>query len=426
MHRRRGRNPDANKLIIFHNPTGSATFDPRITTLVSTIVIWETEVGRTITAGTTHDLSYTPTAGAKICKVTVQGGLGLVTGIACDSDAVTLTKNIQKLINCTSYIFTTNSDLSLQLSQLIRKYTLLKAAGLANLSGSLSDIPATAQTVWINGYAITPASINALTALSDIKAQDEGWLTAETDLVLKSISDAIHANVNTFSAASITANFGGANQAPSHLDGWIDPLITPGTGASDDHWEWDAGAGKHKAISGGAAIWAANHCAGHPWTITYNGGISEDSLLGNVIGTGEKTWAADSSANTLLMSKFTANAGTIGDIRAKIGFSGNAKVAIYSDNAGVPGTLLAYSPGAAVYARWNTFQLNVQVALTATSYWLAVIGDAASGVCRYIGSGGVCKAIGAYGYVNAFPNPPVGTSNSNADVAIAGWGLKVV
>jgi hypothetical protein len=255
-----------------------------------------------------------------------------------------------------------------------------------------------------------------------------GWLTADVDLVLKSISDAIHVDAGHFTYATPVLNIGGTNQAPSHLDGWIDPLITPGAGNSDAHWEWDAGAGKHKAISGGAAIWAANHCAGHPWAITFNGGVSEDSLLGNVIGTGEKTWADSVFGNTTqYYQKFTAVAGTIGDIRIKCATSCNVKVAIYDDDgaAGDPGTLLAYSTSTACVSGWNTVQLNIQVPLTAGSYWLSFKSDTGNFSYR-ITTGGVSQYSGSIAYADAFPNPAPDLIDRTNDYAIAGWGLKVV
>ena len=50
-----------------------------------------------------------------------------------------------------------------------------------------------------------------------------------------------------------------------------DPLVTPGSGNSDTDWQWDAVAGKHKALTGMAAIWIMRNNTGHAWTVTATG-----------------------------------------------------------------------------------------------------------------------------------------------------------
>lgn len=145
----------------------------------------------------------------------------------------------------------------------------------------------------------------------------------------------------------------------------------------------------------------------------------EVSLLGNVIGVGEKEWAQQ-NGNTLHIQKFTAVDGTLTGIRLKSNGAANAKVAVYADSAGEPGTLLAYSVSTPISLGWNTIPLNTRVVLSAGSYWLASICDASGKTLRNATGG--TERYASMTYANAFPDPPVGTSSAAYDQAIAGWG----
>jgi hypothetical protein len=447
---------DAHEIQIYTNSGPlTGTFDPSLTTSKSTDIDWYFDgVFYQRTSGTSHAISHTfDELLTHKCTAKVAGGLGLVTGVDCNTDNIVSLRALLKT-KCASIAMQGNTSLGWQLSDcpitcsslvlsmsgvsdvLCRgnlnslsniPLTTLYLYSIPGIFGSLSDLPVTLSiTCQIYGCTgITAASIAHLVAIRDLRIYSMGWLTADVDLVLKSVSDAIHANVNHFTYATPALNIGGTNQAPSHLDGWIDPLITPGTGNSDDHWEWDAVAGKHKAISGGAAIWVANHNV-KPWQVTFNGGISEDSLLGNVIGTGENTWTNNGGTHDYLYaSPFTAVAGTLGDIRIKSVGSINVKVAVYDDDGvgAVPGTLLAYSAETAVVAGWNTIQLNVQVPLTASKYWLVFKTSASANIPYVAEVGGI---YGAHTYEDAFANPCGALLASGINCAIAGWGLKVV
>jgi hypothetical protein len=204
-HHRRGRNPDANKLIIYHNPTGAATFDPRITTSVSTTVIWETEAGRTVTTGTTHDLSYTPTAGPKVCKVAVAGGLQLITGtFDVRTDAITGFKNLAKTRFSTYFYGFANPVLQMEFSDLSplindinvdgctalranmgglpRASTVLSALGCSNLQGSIDNLPPNMGYINIWPAAGVTGSIDNLpSSIYYLKADDCPLLTGSID-----------------------------------------------------------------------------------------------------------------------------------------------------------------------------------------------------------------------------------------------------
>jgi hypothetical protein len=290
------------------------------------------------------------------------------------------------------------------------------------IAGPLSDLPSTVVNATLSGTSVTAASIAAFTAISSMTLRSMNWWsTADVDLVLLSISDAIYLDPNHFTNAAPALNIGGSsNAAPSHLDGFIDPLISPGSGNSDDHYTWNAGAGKHQAIAGGSAMWVASHNASHPWTITFNGGLAEGKLLGN----GDLAWNdSQHNGSTIYAQKFTAVAGTLADIHIKSLISTNIKVAIYADNAGEPGALLAYSNSAPVVAGWNTISLNAQVALVnGTSYWLAVNAQDGYAIPRLSGTGATERWV-SNSYSNDFPNPMTGLAGETRTYAIAGFGL---
>lgn len=149
----------------------------------------------------------------------------------------------------------------------------------------------------------------------------------------------------------------------------------------------------------------------------------EVSLLGNVIGVGEKTWNSNSATETIrYYQKFTAIAGTITTIRLKAKSSINVKAAIYSDNAGSPDARLAYSGSTPVVSGWNVLQLNTQVLLAAADYWLVFHAETANQLWR-LATGGTSKYKGGTVYSTEFPaTAGTGLSDVTLDYAIAGWG----
>jgi phage tail-like protein len=148
------------------------------------------------------------------------------------------------------------------------------------------------------------------------------------------------------------------------------------------------------------------------------------TTLQKLIGNDDKSWELGGMIKDVLgFQKFIAVAGTLAEIRIKCGGNGHAQVAIYSDNAGHPGAVLAYAMGATVAFGWNTIPLNTTVNLSATNYWLAYIYDTNALLYR-LPTGGVGKyKILAYG--NPFPDSPMGLSDSTTDRAIAGWGFRL-
>lgn len=284
--------PDADKLIIYHDPTGAATFDPSLTTSVSTTVIWQTEAGTTVTTGTSHALSYTPTAGPKVCKITVLAGLRSVTGIDCNSDLITTVKNLRKCpITSPCYLYINASltvdlaDIPLatnialigtnvrgSLSSISRSATKIEVPA-SIVTGSLADLPVTVSvSVQLQSCTgITPASIAHLVAIRDLRIYSMGWNATGVDTVLLSASDAVWADANRYTYASPSMRIGGTNATPGGSSGadTTDPLVTPGSGNSNADWQWDAGKSAHKALTGKAAVYYLTHLATHTWAITY-------------------------------------------------------------------------------------------------------------------------------------------------------------
>ena len=96
------------------------------------------------------------------------------------------------------------------------------------------------------------------------------------------------------------------------------------------------------------------------------------------------------SANYFILARRTASAsGTVQTVRVKAGASGNAKVAIYADDSGEPGSLLqANNTGQSVYPGWNTLRLGGNISLTnGLDYWIGICVDTAGATQKTSGTG---------------------------------------
>jgi len=251
------------------------------------MVIWETEAGRTVTTGTTHNLSYTPTAGPKICKATVRGGLRAVNGVECISDAITGIKNLQRT-NVSILKLSINAALSLDIGMLAGKImseltfdsptsiygqldnivfngvlsssanTLISLdlakfqstplyvylSGVVGVTGALTSVPATVRVFRVNGCInIVSASIAHMATITAIWIYSMGWSTAQnTDVLL--------------SAWGARAAYTYASGIQLRISA---PTGTPGTeppaeGESNSDWGWNAETSRHDPLTGYAAI----------------------------------------------------------------------------------------------------------------------------------------------------------------------------
>ncbi|MFH1383206.1 MAG: hypothetical protein ABIH70_10035 [Chloroflexota bacterium] len=144
-----------------------------------------------------------------------------------------------------------------------------------------------------------------------------------------------------------------------------------------------------------------------------------------LIGTGNVAATSGESPGYFLLDKYTASAtGTVTNIGIKAIRGGNVKVAIYSDNAGQPGDLLAaVNTDSPVVAGWNSIPITATPVTLGTVYWLAYISDTPS-IYYYInpapGSESLYKATPYAGF--SFPaSAGTGFTSWKGYHIIAGW-----
>lgn len=255
-------------LEIYHNPLGSLTFDPIITTSQATTVIWQTEAGTTVTTGTSHALSYTPTAGPKVCKVTVGGGLQLVTRIEVANDALTGFKNLRALSNLSRFTGYTNQNLVMSINDIPRSAlvvdfssgpswgvsgsfdgfinTTMLYVSQTNTYGSISKLPATLQYCYLYGIpGIVAESIAHLVKIINLRIYDFSWDVTGMDLVI----DSIYQNREKF-VTTPTLYILSGNAAPSGT--YAPPPVDE---SSNSDWDWCVGVGHHWPLTGNAKRW---------------------------------------------------------------------------------------------------------------------------------------------------------------------------
>lgn len=247
---------NSNVLVFCYTGNGSATFDPSLNTSINVNVSWKPDdAPETVTSGTTHNFSYTPSAGSHMCVVRVAGGLGLVTAVNSDNDAIT-SLSVERCSNLATYTISSNSftvNIGKLPRSLIELYggsmsvvgtvsnlprglriiygfsfmqgtvadypatmTQIYQAANTQLSGSLADIQSVVATlVYFNGCTgITPGSIAHLTAIRDIRIYSM-WpslsAAASVDIVINSMW-AARAN---YTYATPSLQIGGTNPAPT-------------------------------------------------------------------------------------------------------------------------------------------------------------------------------------------------------------------
>ena len=260
-----GGNP--NVLVFRYTGNGSATFDPSITTSSNVNVSWKPDDGpETVTTGTTHNFSYTPSSGSHLCMVRVAGGLGLVTAIDCNTDSLTRIAGVRLLRSLATWISYTNSGFVVSLSDFVGKCSkrldlsgcdasgsISQCPASATLllhytpkvTGSLSDLSAVSLTVYLQlNPLIASASIAHLVAARDIRIYSM-WSSLSAAECVDVVINSMWASRADYTYATPSLHIGGTNPAPTgnsiapeegtdwHLDGatWI-PL-TPNAKAYD-------------------------------------------------------------------------------------------------------------------------------------------------------------------------------------------------
>jgi hypothetical protein len=147
-----------------------------------------------------------------------------------------------------------------------------------------------------------------------------------------------------------------------------------------------------------------------------------------LIGAGDASSGPLTSGEIVLGIKFTAVAtGTMTEFRIKAYQSGYAKVAIYADNSGEPGSRISYdNTGYSLSVGWNTISFPSTNLTSGTVYWLFVA--AQPYVISYQTGGG--SGVDRYKIVTystfTFPDPAgTGFSNNTFNILFAGWGSTV-
>lgn len=149
-----------------------------------------------------------------------------------------------------------------------------------------------------------------------------------------------------------------------------------------------------------------------------------------LFGANDQTGISTMPGDTLVLDKWTMPEGATNiaatQIRAKCLASANIKVALYSDNNGKPGTLLANAANAVpVVAGWNIINLPTTSINAGTDYWIAFISDNAS-VISITNYASADQRYESASYSNfSFPNSPGSgfTTNTNQYSLIAVWGM---
>ena len=316
---RRRRGSQRGYFTVIENNLAGEVFDPTLTTLVPTTVIWASSDGYTaVTTGTTHNISYTvPADGPRTWHIYCGVGLASIRTFDMRDDKL-VHIDVSLLRSATSMIAYTNASLVMKLTDLPIGLTYAAFSSDPLLTGDIATLPiglmhaafgtdplltgdiatlpigltyasfysdplltgdiATLPIGLTHAYLysdplLTAGSIASLSVIRDIRLFSIGWNAASVDTVLLSVSDAIHANVNHFTGATPILQIGGTNASPGGTPAaaTTDPLVTPGSGNSDTDWQWDAVAGKHKALTGMAAIWIMRNNTGHAWTVTATG-----------------------------------------------------------------------------------------------------------------------------------------------------------
>jgi hypothetical protein len=402
----------------------SSSFDPVVAGVAGT---WKMDDGSQVGAAAGGDISWngfagytfkTPGTHKVVFKPSIDGAAA-ITAMNIGSDSVLKIKNKQKTratsINVSANYLLETTDLftipytttTMNYDQLIttphyikdvpRTVSTLTIGYGYKFYGSVSDIPDIITSFTANNMsgAMTSGSIASKTAIQSMNVQANAWAYTSVDTVLLSASDATWTNLNHYSYSSAgngpTLQIAGTNAAPGGTAGasTTNPMTTPGSGNSDTDWSWKTS--------------------------------SEAMLLGNITTTALTT---NTLNNTNAWSqRFMAMPGDIDTIKLYTSGSTNVKLALYSDTAGAPVTVLAQTGSTAVVPGWNTVSLGSTVTLTAGTYYhLVVQTEDANRV--YFGANGTgpTSRYWTKTYADAYANSPSAASTYTNLFGIAGYG----
>lgn len=148
--------------------------------------------------------------------------------------------------------------------------------------------------------------------------------------------------------------------------------------------------------------------------------MADIQLMGNY----GLTWGAGAGANYFQLERVQAIAsGTIRSIKFTSLYSGGlAKIAIYADIAGAPGSLLVQTDEITSIVGSNQVDITPLAVVSGAYYWIAENNNL-GGIIRSINTGGNSKykSVAYSGFT--FPDP-IGTGFSSAPIrfSMSGWG----
>jgi uncharacterized protein (DUF2141 family) len=159
-------------------------------------------------------------------------------------------------------------------------------------------------------------------------------------------------------------------------------------------------------------VWTTVQYTTSTSTVTVNGGTNTGTF-----GTTSNAGATNGGglAGYIVATKYTlSQAGTVTQVAVYAIQSGNVKAAIYADNSGTPGNLLAANNVVtAVRAGWTTISIG-PVSLAAGTYWIAFNQD--TNYIRVYKSGGTRQsAYTPYSFSNNMPNNYPSSTYQNLD-----------
>ena len=138
-----------------------------------------------------------------------------------------------------------------------------------------------------------------------------------------------------------------------------------------------------------------------------------------LLGNGDLTWDGVLNTGYAYFEQFTAIAtDTLKTIRVNNTSGTRCYVAIYADNANVPGSYLGGTGMVSIVAGWNTISISDISIVQGTKYWLAALG-----AINRVANGGTTKTLPIADFDTfTWPDPPTGLSSTSRNLGIAGWG----
>ena len=150
-------------------------------------------------------------------------------------------------------------------------------------------------------------------------------------------------------------------------------------------------------------------------------GVGTTQLIGSAATSG-----SNGGKNWLRFSKFTAGtAGAVTHIVVLSGVTGRVKAAIYADDNGKPGALLAAnSAGQAVTPGYNAICICLVNIVAGTDYWISTVYDTTGAVKYRAGPSPTLRYKSATYAGFTFPDPAgSGFSSFNGYEVVGGWGV---